>query len=325
MTQNADQRQELIESRIDKEIAAALPLTSLGLAFQGMGEVMEFAKMMAVSGPAVRPVFRNNPGACLAVTMKAQFFGFEPYSFASKCYFVNDELAYESQLVHSIILAKGGMTKRPTIDFEGEGDQRICIITLHLPEPDGDKVYRSPEFGKIQPKNSPLWKTDPDQQHIYYSVRAAARRFIPDVILGMYDVEEMGAAMREVNARPAPNSNLQALTDKLAGAKVTPVVIDQTAAEAPQTAENGGGHNHTAETAGPSPAPAAPAGDMFEEALVLELTNALKTCTDRASFRVVRDEFVATISMMSPGGQQSAEALLMMKRRELGIQDGEEA
>lgn len=317
-------RNEMIESRIKTEVASTMQMSELGVAFRDMGEIMEFAKMMAVSGPAVPPVFRGEPGACLAVAIKAHALGFEPFSFASKCYFVNEQLAYEGQLIHAIITRRGPFVKRPTVSYSGDGQERRCHVILHMAEPDGDKLYDSPPLKDIKPQNSPLWKSDPDQQLHYYSVRAAARRHTPDVILGMYDVEEMAAiAARDITPKSAVGT--AALQERLAnGAKVTTVVVDHLGADGPQTGAEAPGANPTGEAAGAPAAPAAPAGDAFEDALHLELSNALKQCATRPALRVVNDEFVVTIDMMSPTGQQKARAAISEKARELGVPDGEE-
>ncbi len=201
---NDQSRTELIESKIDLAKAGAMSLTSMGVAFHDMGEVMQFAKLMAVSGPAVREVFRGNPGACLAVTLQALSLGFEPFAFARKCYMVNGEIAYEAQLINGIILGKAPFVKRPDVEFSGEGPSRRCKVTFHFRDGD-DKTYESPPLAGITPKNSPLWKSDPDQQLSYYSTRAAARRYCPDVILGMYDPEEMASALaKDVTPPKAP-------------------------------------------------------------------------------------------------------------------------
>ncbi|WP_208734721.1 recombinase RecT, partial [Corallococcus praedator] len=46
-------------------------------------------------------------------------------------------------------------------------------------------------ISQITIKNSPLWKTDPDQQLAYYSGRSWVRRYKPEMLLGIYDVDEM--------------------------------------------------------------------------------------------------------------------------------------
>jgi hypothetical protein len=160
---------------------------------QSIGEAIRFAELMADSGIAVPKHLRRNPGACLAVAMQAFRWEMEPFSVAQKTYLVNDTIAYEAQLIVAVInarapIGKGGLT----YTFTGEGAKRQC----HIDGVDisGEvKEYTSPEIGSINPKNSPLWKTDPDQQLGYYSARAWARRHYPEIILGVYDPEEIAA------------------------------------------------------------------------------------------------------------------------------------
>lgn len=209
---NDQPRTDLIESKIDRSVAGAMSLTSVGVGFRSMGEVMEFAKLMAVSGPAVPDVYRGNPGACLAVTLQAVALSFEPFAFARMTYWVNGQIAYMSQLINAIILARAPFVKRPDTEFSGDGVGRRCKVTFYF-SGDDKKVYESPPLAGITPKNSPLWKSDPDQQLAYYSIRAAARRYCPDVILGMYDPEEMAAALAKDITPRAP------IAEKLATGK----------------------------------------------------------------------------------------------------------
>ena len=66
-------------------------------------------------------------------------------------------------------------------------------------------IYSSPRVGQITPKNSPLWKSDPDQQLCYYSIRAWARRHMPGVLLGIYAVEELQQIVVKDVTPPPPN------------------------------------------------------------------------------------------------------------------------
>lgn len=182
-----------IENRIDKDVTGAIAVTEGGISFRNATEVMEYAKMMAVSGSAVPKHLRGQPGACLGIIDDAIRFGISPYALARKSYFVNDNLAYEAQVIAAVMLKLAPLSERPDVSYKGEGDTRQCVITGKFI--DGKvQVYESPKFSKITPKNSPLWKSDPDQQLAYYSLRAFGRRHCPDVILGMYDIEEMAAA-----------------------------------------------------------------------------------------------------------------------------------
>ena len=82
-------------------------------------------------------------------------------------------------------------------EFSGEGANRVCRAWARLAEdPEEIVEYVSPPFASITPKNSPRWKTDPDQQHAYYSGRALCRRHFPDVLLGVYADDELVAEPR---------------------------------------------------------------------------------------------------------------------------------
>lgn len=180
--------------RIDPAATTALAVSAErgGVAFQNASQLMEFAKLMAVSRAGVRKHLRGDPGACLAIVTQAVEWGMSAYAVANKSYFVNDQIAYESQLIQAVILKRAPIKGRIKFEFTGTGEKRVCRAWARLAEdPDEMVEYVSPEFAKITPKNSPLWKSDPDQQHAYYSGRALCRRHFPDVLLGVYADDEL--------------------------------------------------------------------------------------------------------------------------------------
>lgn len=209
-----------IAERIDPDTTRRLAVSDAagGLAFVDMAQVMEFAKLMAVSGVAVPKHLRGNPGACVAVAMQSVEWRMSPYAVANKSYSVNDRLAYESQLIQAVILQRAPIRGRFKVEYLGEGDKRRCRVIATLNDGSGEQVeYTSPEFGKIQPKNSPLWKTDPDQQQFYYSGRALCRRHFPDVLLGVYAKDEIEDSPRDpIQARDVSPKGLGDRLDALA-------------------------------------------------------------------------------------------------------------
>lgn len=216
--------EDRIAERIDLAQAQNLPISvnAGGMTFSNMSQVFEFAKMMAIGGIAVRKHLRGNPGACLAVTIQAIEWRMSPFAVANKSYSVNDQLAYEAQLIHAVILMRAPIVGRPKVSYSGEGDQRKCKVWAVLDDGTGETVeYESPAFGKITPKNSPLWKSDPDQQHFYYSVRAFARRHFPDIILGVYAVDEIATGEESVVTTTAARPSMVQALDHLAAAEPT--------------------------------------------------------------------------------------------------------
>lgn len=200
-----------IEGRIDREAAGAVTIAGRGATspvFQTMGQILEFAKIMAVSDIGIRKHLRNNPGACAAVCLQAGRWAMDPFMVANKSYLVNDQIAYESQLIAAVVNTRAPIRGRLKTRFIGEGDGRQCIAWATFEGEDEPTEVQSPPFGKITPKNSPLWKSDPDQQLAYYTQRLWARRQVPELLLGVYDIDEVSTAsqgdMRDVTPPPRP-------------------------------------------------------------------------------------------------------------------------
>lgn len=158
------------------------------IAPQNLGEVVRFAEVMSKADIAIPKHLRGNAGACMAVALQALEWEMSPFAVASKSYAVNGLIAYEAQLIAAVVNTRSSIEGRLKYSYSGEGSDLICTVTGTI---DGDELtYTSPPMGQISPKNSPLWKTDPQQQLGYFSARSWARRHTPEVILGVYDREE---------------------------------------------------------------------------------------------------------------------------------------
>lgn len=205
-----------IEERLDRVAVGNTPVSDSlgGIAFQNMTEVMEFSKLMALSGNAVPKHLQGNPGMCLAVCIQAMEWRFSPFAVANKSYEVQNRLSFESQLVHAVIEQRAPIIGRLRHRFEGEGEERVCIVWATLRETGEALEYKSPPFAKILPKNSPLWKTKPDLQQYYNTSRDFCRAYFPDVLLGVYSEEELRDHRgpdnaKDVNDRPNVGSRLK--------------------------------------------------------------------------------------------------------------------
>ena len=173
---------------------------------QTFGDVVAFAAVMARADLALPKHLRGNDGACMAVAMQAVRWGMDPFAVANKTYSVNDRLAYEAQLVAAVVHMRAGIKGRPNYEYSGEGATRKCKVICTLE--DGEvREYETPAIGTITVKNSPLWKSDPDQQLGYFAIRSWARRYTPEVILGVYDRDEIAEA-QPLNITPKANTGL---------------------------------------------------------------------------------------------------------------------
>jgi hypothetical protein len=204
----ADNRELQIEAKIDQEKATSLVVSTMagGVAIENMSQVFEMAKLMALSGPAVPSYLRGQPGACLAIVLQATEWRMSSFAVANKSYKVTnkgeDRIAYESQLIHGVIEARAPLVGRLRCSYEGEGDERRCIVTGKLRGEDAPFVFRSEPLGKLRParneygniKGSPLWDRKPDLQMWYDASRDWARQYCPDVLMGVYTADELESA-----------------------------------------------------------------------------------------------------------------------------------
>lgn len=202
-----------IEERIDRPVANAIAIRRGGMiAITSMAEVMEVSKLMSIAKQAVPKHLREQPGLCFGVVMQAIAWEMEPFAVARKSYVVNDNLAYESQLLHAVIEARAPLKGRLRCKYSGEGPDRQCTVFGTFDGEDEPHDYTTPKFKDIPIKNSPLWKWDVDQQMFYFASRSWARKWCPDVLLGVYAPDEAqyaGETSRDITDRVTISNPLQ--------------------------------------------------------------------------------------------------------------------
>jgi len=176
-------------------------------------ELMDMANLMSQTGQMVKEMYRGNPGQCMALIAICAPYGLNPIMVSWKTYQTKADgpVAYEAQLIMAMLNTSGAVPGGLRYRFEGEGQDRRCIAYARLPGDDEPVEVLSPRLADINPKNSPLWKSDPDQQLCYYTGRAWARRYKPEMFLGIYTTDEVEVARgpaqaRDITpgARPAP-------------------------------------------------------------------------------------------------------------------------
>jgi hypothetical protein len=178
-----------------REELATVSFKPNGQMFQPKGgrELMDMANMMSTANLMVKDIYRNNPGNCMGLIAVCAPYGLNPLQVSWKTYQTKADgpIAYESQVIVAMVNASGAVKGGLRYRYEGEGDSRRCIASGTLKGDSQPVEVMSPPLGQITPKNSPLWKTDPDQQLAYYTGRSWARRYKPEMLLGVCDVDEM--------------------------------------------------------------------------------------------------------------------------------------
>jgi RecT family len=184
------------EKPVGKEIeipesSREIAIRSEGVVWETLGELMDFAKLMAIAQRGVPAYLRRNVGDCLSIAIQAKEWGMSPFSVARQSYVVNDQIAYQAQLLHAIVLSRVKFKERPSFSYDGEFLDMRVTVSAWIEGESAPLVYESPLVKDIKVKNSPLWHSDPKQQLSYYGIRAWARRFCPEVLLGVYSDDEL--------------------------------------------------------------------------------------------------------------------------------------
>ena len=218
-----------IEERIDRVVTGAIELSDegSGIAIKRLIDAMEVAKLMAISGPAIPSFMRGNPGLCYAAVVRAVRWGMDPFFVAEHSYLVNnkgeEKVAYDAQLIVAVINARAPLQKKLWAIYSGEGEAMFCTI-FGLPKGEKDpRDYETPslkalidsrgrnDYGKL--KGSPLYDTDPKQQLWYYGARGFCRRHFPEVLAGVYSIDEFEPA------EPKDVTPKQTVAERLKGQK----------------------------------------------------------------------------------------------------------
>lgn len=219
-----------------------LEQTASAYGVMDLTSTIEFAKMMSQAGPMIPAHCQRQPGVCLAIYYRAVHWGIDPFGLALESYQAKsgDPVSYMAS-VFAAVLVKNGINLE--YEYTGEthftaaaaqsskgnkvADQtaagtRQCTVTAEI---DGKpRSYTTPMLKDIKVKNSPLWHNDPDQQLGYYAVRAWARRYRSDLMLGAMSVEDVRDAspMRNVTPRDEASGGFSKMIAKARENKAEP-------------------------------------------------------------------------------------------------------
>jgi hypothetical protein len=158
---------------------------------QTMDAAIRLAEMMA-RGKLVPDHLRNSPGDCLMVVEQAGRWGMSPFAVEQCTSVIQGKLMFEGKLVAAALHTSGALATRLSYDYSGEGAGRVVRVSAVLA---GETEPRFVDVRLADAKTTnKMWTTQPDQQLAYHGARVWARRYAPEVMLGVYAPEEMEPA-----------------------------------------------------------------------------------------------------------------------------------
>lgn len=166
-----------------------------------LDEATNFASQMSKANLLPQHL-KGSPADCLRVVMQAARWQMDPFSVADKTSVISGKLMYEGQLVSAVVNSRGGLAKRLSYTFEGEGDKRVLTVAGTLKGEDEPRtITLDVALAKRINKNGQM-NINPDQQMSYIGARIWARRHTPELMLGVYVPDEIDPDEDPKNVTP---------------------------------------------------------------------------------------------------------------------------
>lgn len=159
-----------------------------------MPSAMRMAEVMA-AGKLMPAHLQKSPGDCLMVIEQAMRWNMSPFAVAQATSVIQGKLMFEGKLVAAALHTSGALATRLDYTYTGSGDDRtVTVSAVRAGETEAKTVDVRLKDART---NNKVWQTQPDQQLAYHGARVWARRYAPEVMMGVYSKEEFSEAPEE--------------------------------------------------------------------------------------------------------------------------------
>ena len=121
---------------------------------------------------------------CFRIVNQAVRWGFDPYAIVDETYVVAGKLGYSGKLVAAVVNSRGGLIGRLHYDHVGTGDAMTVTVSGRFKD-DPERVCKITLSVKDAKTDNEMWKKDPEQKLVYSGAIKWARRYCPEVVLGV--------------------------------------------------------------------------------------------------------------------------------------------
>ncbi|HEX8829115.1 MAG TPA: recombinase RecT, partial [Xanthobacteraceae bacterium] len=165
-----------------------------------MQDAMELARMMANS-TLVPKEFQKQPANCLLVIMQAVRWEMDPFAVIQETSIIQGKPMYQGKLVAAVVNARGNLRKPLDYRYGDDKDGRYVLVLGQRRHDDEEKEVRV-NLKDAKTQNT-QWQKQPDQQLAYHGARVWARRWTPELMLGVYSPEEFAPERERVQVSGA--------------------------------------------------------------------------------------------------------------------------
>ena len=154
---------------------------------------------------------------CFLVVNQAIRWNFDPFAVMGETYVVGGKLAWQGKLVAAVVNARAGLKTKLDYRFEKKGTPDLACTVMGTFE--GEDAPRESTLSLRDAKTSnSMWTKDPEQKLAYSAVVRWARRYCPEVVMGVLtddDLERIKDSERDVTP-PAKQTAQERLQARLA-------------------------------------------------------------------------------------------------------------
>jgi hypothetical protein len=189
-------------------IVPTAPPQSSGFALvpRDMREAMDLAAMMA-KGKLVPAALQQSPADCLLVIEQATRWGMSPFAVAQEVSVIQGKLMHSGKIVAAAVHGSGVLEGRLSYAYSGDGASRSVTVRGRL-RGETEPVEVTVKLADAKTSNQ-WWTKSPDQMLSYHGARVWARRFVPEVMLGVYSPEEFDEPSPTTAPREVPNLHVE--------------------------------------------------------------------------------------------------------------------
>ena len=170
-----------------------------GLVPNSFEQAIQLANIMATS-KLVPLALQKSPGDCLMVIEQAMRWSMSCFAVAQEVSVIQGKMMFSGKIIAAALhSAPGLLVGRLEYQFTGTGADLQVEAIGHLRGEDAPRTI-TVRLADARTSNS-HWSKSPEQMLSYHAARVWARRFTPEIILGVFSPEEWTAPL------PAPASD----------------------------------------------------------------------------------------------------------------------
>lgn len=122
---------------------------------------------------------------CFLIVNQSIRWNMDPFAVMPETYVVGGKLAYQGKLIAAVINARAGLAERLAYKFSGTPGNNDFTITV-TGRFKGEEAFREINLSVGQARtDNQMWTKDPEQKLVYSGVTKWARRYAPEIVLGI--------------------------------------------------------------------------------------------------------------------------------------------